>query len=118
MTSATAAREAHGGVARLVEAERRWESALADARRRAASIVSDAESAAAAATAQAHTDLGTTVEARRRELEASLAGCAQAARDELAARTRRYTDADDATVARIAAGIVERAPWFAQPEAR
>lgn len=114
MTSATAAREAHGGVARLVEAERRWESALADARARAATIVSAAEAETADGRQRAQAALAAAVDARQRELTASLGGHVQAARDELSARTRQYTGASEETVARIAAAIVDRAPWFTQ----
>ena len=106
---------AQGGVARLVEAERRWQSALDEARAHARDVVAKAKSLADAREVTGETECRDAAQTRSRELDDSVRDVADAVRSEFAARTLRYTNPSPELVDRLAHMIADRAPWFATP---
>jgi len=111
MPRVSAATLPQSGVARLVEAERAWQVSLDQARERAREVLERARAEAAAREAAGDAAGGQAVEARRRELEASVRGSAGAVEQDFAERTSRYTNASDALVNELARTIAGRAPW-------
>jgi len=111
MPRVSAAPLPQSGVARLVEAERAWQVSLAEARERARATLERARADAVAREAAGDAATGGAVEARRRELEASVVESAGAVGRELAARTSRYSNASDVLVNELARTIAGRAPW-------
>jgi predicted membrane chloride channel (bestrophin family) len=106
---------AQGGVARLVEAERRWQSALDEARAHARDVVAKAKSLADAREVAGEAECRDAAQARSRELDESVHAAADAVRSEFAARALRYTNPPAELVERLAHMIADRAPWFATP---
>ena len=115
MPRAHVADPAQGGVARLVEAERQWQSALDEARSHARDAVAKARSVADAREAAGETECREAVEARRHELEASVRAAAEVVRQEFIERMLRYTNPAAGLVDRLAHMIADHAPWFAAP---
>lgn len=103
------------GIARLLEAERRWQQHLETARAEAARVIAAALANNDAAMAAFEAELPQIIATRRAELDDE----AQQAGAELGARLKeqidRYAKPDAAFLAAMAEDIANRAPWFSAP---
>ena len=108
-----AAEPAHGGVARLLDAERQWQVALDDARARANETLDAARARAEELERAGDAECRAAVEARRRELDAAVDAARDDVRREFAGRIARFEQPSDPLIDRLARMIADRAPWFA-----
>ncbi len=106
-------RTIHGGVARLVEAERGWQQSLDAARADMRAVVVRAQADAAERELRADEDIRHCVAERQRELDARLAAAVAEVQASFEAQTERYVHAPDALIDRLADDIGDRTPWFA-----